>query len=60
MQNLQRPTQVQVADLDGDGRSDVLWRSDTTGDVSGWLMEGLTIRTRSHIRRVEQHWEAIR
>ncbi|MGZ5584656.1 MAG: FG-GAP repeat domain-containing protein, partial [Usitatibacter sp.] len=30
-------------DLDGDGRSDILWRNDATGQVYGMLMNGATI-----------------
>jgi FG-GAP-like repeat/FG-GAP repeat len=31
-----------VADFDGDGRSDILWRNATTGDTAIWLMNGVT------------------
>ncbi len=31
-----------VADFDGDGRSDILWRNANTGDAAIWLMNGLT------------------
>ena len=30
-----------VADLDGDGRSDLVWRNGTTGATAVWLMNGL-------------------
>ena len=32
-----------VGDIDGDGHEDLLWRSDTTGDVIAWFMNGPTI-----------------
>jgi hypothetical protein len=30
-------------DLNGDGKSDVVWRNSQTGDVAAWLMNGSTI-----------------
>lgn len=30
-------------DFDGDGKADILWRNTSTGDVAGWLMDGVTI-----------------
>ena len=32
-------------DLNGDGKADLVWRNTTTGDVAGWLMNGLTLQT---------------
>jgi len=29
-----------AADLSGDGKADVIWRHQTTGMVTGWLMDG--------------------
>ncbi|MGH9423497.1 MAG: FG-GAP repeat domain-containing protein [Thermoanaerobaculia bacterium] len=34
---------ISVADLNGDGKADILWRNMTTGDVYTWLMNGGTI-----------------
>lgn len=33
---------VFAADLDGDGRSDLVWRNTANGDTAVWLMNGLT------------------
>jgi hypothetical protein len=30
-----------VGDLDGNGKADLIWRNTSTGDVGGWLMNGL-------------------
>ena len=30
-------------DLNGDGKTDIVWRNTTTGDVAGWLGNGLTL-----------------
>src|SRR5262249_42986350 len=34
---------VGVADLDGDGKDDLVWRNSQTGDVSVWFMNGLKV-----------------
>src|SRR5204863_382919 len=31
-------------DFDGDGKTDLLFRNTTTGDVAAWLMNGLTVK----------------
>jgi hypothetical protein len=31
-----------VADFNGDGKADLVWRNATTGDTSMWLMNGTT------------------
>jgi alpha-tubulin suppressor-like RCC1 family protein len=33
-------TAAAVADLNGDGKSDILWRNSSNGSVAGWLMSG--------------------
>jgi hypothetical protein len=30
-------------DLNGDRKADIVWRNTSTGDVGGWLMNGLTL-----------------
>jgi len=32
-----------VGDLNGDGKSDIVWRNASTGQVTGWLMNGTTM-----------------
>jgi hypothetical protein len=32
-----------VGDLDDDEKADIVWRNTTTGDVAGWLMDGLSL-----------------
>ena len=32
-----------VGDFDGDGKADIVWRNDTTGQVAFWLMNGMAI-----------------
>ena len=31
-------------DLNGDGKADIVWRNLQTGDVAGWLLNGLTLQ----------------
>jgi hypothetical protein len=31
-------------DFNGDGKADILWRNTSTGDVAGWLMNGVTVK----------------
>ena len=31
------------SDLDGNGKDDIVWRNTVTGDVAGWLMDGLDL-----------------
>jgi hypothetical protein len=38
-----------AADFDGDGRTDMLWRNDVTGDVCMMLMDGPAIAARSQV-----------
>jgi len=38
---------VAVGDLDGDGKSDLVWENAQTGDIVEWLMDGLTIKSYS-------------
>ncbi len=33
------------SDLDNNGTADLIWRNTITGDVAGWLMDGLTLTT---------------
>jgi hypothetical protein len=37
-----------LADFDGDGKTDVLWRLRTTGETYIWLMDGGTVRVGSY------------
>ena len=49
-----------VADLDADGRSDVVWHHESLGLVSGWLMDGLSRRTGAYISTtVGSGWKII-
>ena len=38
-----------MADLDGDGKSDLIWRNTQSGDVAEWLMNGAALKSWSTI-----------
>jgi hypothetical protein len=49
-----------VADLDGDLRSDIVWRHETRGDVVGWLMAGAVRRASATIgTEIASRWQII-
>lgn len=46
-------------DYDGDSRSDVLWRNETTGENALWLMDGPALRAADQIQAVpDLSWQA--
>jgi len=38
-----------VADLDADGKADLLWHHQTTGDLYAWFMDGVAVRGASYL-----------
>ncbi len=47
-----------IADFNGDGTSDVLWRNTTTGDVAMWLLDGLSMSTGNYVAQaVPDNWQ---
>ncbi len=47
-----------IADFNGDGKSDVLWRNTTTGDVAMWLLDGLSMSTGNYVAQaVPDNWQ---
>src|SRR5205823_1295632 len=47
-----------VGDLDGDGRSDILWRNSSTGEDYAYMMNGLLIAREGYVRTVaDQNWQ---
>jgi hypothetical protein len=44
-------------DIDGDGKSDILWRHSGTGDINVWYMNGATVVSDGWLPRVsDQQW----
>ena len=49
-----------AADLDADGRSDLVWRNESTGEVYGMLLDGNAIRARGTIHREpDLDWKVV-
>jgi hypothetical protein len=46
-----------VADFDGDGRADILWRNPITGDDGLWAMNGFALAAAQAIPGVSAVWE---
>ena len=47
-------------DLDGDGKADLVWRNTQTGDVVGWLMNGLSLKQAATIYSgVSLDWQIV-
>ena len=51
---------VGIADFNGDGKADILWRNVFTGDNYIYLMSGTTIAGEGYIRMVaDQNWQVV-
>jgi hypothetical protein len=46
-----------TGDFDADGKADILWRHDTTGQVSFWLMNGMSIVSSGTCGAVPTVWQ---
>ena len=42
-----------IADFDGDGNADILWRHATSGEVAQWKLDGATLRSNRPFARVD-------
>ncbi len=49
-----------VADLDGDGKSDILWRNSTTGENTLWFMDGASLSSGAPVNAVQGSWSMVR
>ena len=52
-------TQPTANDFDGDGKTDILWRHSTTGQVYIWLMDGLAGKSQGSLGQVELGWQIV-
>ena len=47
-----------TGDLDGDGKTDILWKHATSGAVAAWLINGLTLTSGGNIAAsTDLSWE---
>ncbi len=50
-----------VADFDGDGKSDILWRNSVTGENMIWLVNGTTLSSSAQIAtEADLNWSIAR
>ncbi len=49
-----------VADFDGDGKSDILWRNSVTGENTLWLMSGTSMSSGAPVNAVPGSWSMAR
>ena len=50
---------VQVGDFDGDGRADILWRNNPTGDDYVYFMNGLAVTSEGYIPNAPITWQVM-
>jgi hypothetical protein len=48
-----------VADFNGDGKADILWRTTTTGALQVWLMDGMSVATKGATVARDLVWEIV-
>src|SRR5262245_52892130 len=51
---------VRIADVNGDGKADLVWHHTITGQVTVWLMNGPTIATVATVAQVsDPGWQIV-
>ena len=52
---------VDVGDLNGDGKADIVFRNAATGQNIGWLMNGLTLAGSAFLPTIaDTNWQIVR
>ncbi|MBF0318073.1 MAG: VCBS repeat-containing protein, partial [Nitrospirae bacterium] len=50
---------IAVADYDGNGKADILWKNTANGDVYAWFMDGVTISDKGYVvMGMPPEWQA--
>jgi hypothetical protein len=50
---------VETADYDGDGKSDILWRNESTGQNTVWFMDGGNIIGNADLPTIGAPWHIV-
>ena len=50
---------IGTSDLNADGKDDLLWRNVGSGDVYGWLMNGLVKDSSGFVRGAGKAWSPV-
>ena len=50
---------ISIADFDGDGKADILWRHAASGSNSIWFMNGVTQRAGGALLAVDPTWSIV-
>jgi hypothetical protein len=50
---------AEVCDLNGDGKSDILWQNSTSGSVGAWLMNGISLQGWTSTGTAAAGWQIV-
>ena len=48
-----------IADFNGDGKADILWRNTTTGETAIWFINGTTVTSTASVGTVPTTWSIV-
>ena len=48
-----------IGDVDGDGKSDIVWRNSSTGQVYLWIMNGISIANQINLGTVSTDLQIV-
>lgn len=46
-----------IGDFNGDGKTDIFWRNDTTAESTAWLMDGTNVTTSTFLPKNNPSWK---
>ncbi|HSY00521.1 MAG TPA: VCBS repeat-containing protein, partial [Acidobacteriaceae bacterium] len=48
-----------VGDFNGDGKTDIVWRNSTTGEVKFWFMNGIAVASQGVVATIAPPWNVV-